>query len=69
MQANMGTVDRVTRAVIAVAIGAAYLTDRISGPLAIGLGALAAVFLATSAAAVCPLYFPLGLNTTGKKPT
>lgn len=63
MQTNMGTLDRSVRVIIALAIGALYLTGRISGMLALVLGVVAVVFLVTSAAARCPAYLPLGLST------
>jgi len=63
MQKNMGTVDRAVRTLIAVAIGVLYFTGRISGTLAIVLGALAVVFLLTSLVGWCPLYNPLRLST------
>jgi K+-transporting ATPase A subunit len=63
MKKNMGTADRVIRTVIAVAIGVLYFTGRISGTLAIILGIVALVFLATSLIGWCPAYVPLGLKT------
>jgi hypothetical protein len=69
MQTNMGTVDRTVRVVIALVIGALYLTGRISGTLAIVLGVLAVVFVLTSAAARCPAYLPFGLSTRKGPPS
>jgi hypothetical protein len=63
MTTNMGTADRAFRTVIAIAVVALYLTGRISGTLALVLGAFATVFLLTSFAGVCPLYAPLGIST------
>jgi hypothetical protein len=63
MKANMGTVDRVVRTVVALAIGALYFTGKISGTVAAVLGFFAVVFLATSLVSRCPLYAPLGINT------
>jgi len=63
MQTNMGTLDRSVRVIIALAIGALYLTGRISGTLALVLGVVAVLFLVTSAAARCPGYLPFGLST------
>ena len=66
MTKNMGTVDRVVRILAAVAVLALYLTHVISGPVAIVLGVIAAVFVVTSFVGVCPLYIPLKLSTAAK---
>ena len=67
MKKNMGTVDRVLRVIIAIAIGVLYYTNRISGVLAIILGIVAVAFLITSFVSWCPAYDPLGISTC-KKP-
>jgi hypothetical protein len=63
MKKNMGTVDRVIRTLIAIGVGILYFTGRISGTLAIVLGAFAIIFLLTSFVAWCPIYFPLGISS------
>ena len=63
MQKNMGTADRLARTLVAIGVAALYLTGRISGTLAIVLGAFAVIFVLTSLVAWCPLYAPLGLST------
>ena len=63
MKKNMGTVDRVIRTLVAIAVGILYFTGRISGTLAIVLGAFAIIFLLTSFVAWCPIYFPLGISS------
>jgi len=60
---NMGTLDRAIRTLIAIAIAVLYFTDRISGTVAMVLGAFAVVFLLTSFVAWCPVYGPLGIST------
>ena len=67
MQKNMGSIDRIARVIVALAIGVLFLLGEISGLAAIILGILAVVFLLTSAMGSCPLYIPLKLNTIGKK--
>ncbi len=67
MKKNMGSTDRILRAIIAVAIGLLFFTKVISGTLGIVLLVLAVVFLATSFISFCPLYLPFGLSTLGKK--
>lgn len=63
MQKNMGTIDRIVRTIIAIAIIVLYFTGHITGTAAIILGILAIVFLFTSAISFCPLYVPLKINT------
>jgi K+-transporting ATPase A subunit len=68
MKRNMGTVDRTIRILIALGIAVLYFTGRISGTLAIILGVLALVFVATSFIGWCPAYLPLGLSTRKEPP-
>lgn len=63
MKQNMGIVDRVVRALLAVGVGVAWYFGAISGTVAIILGVLAVVFLLTSLISFCPLYLPFGLST------
>lgn len=67
MQKNMGIIDRILRAILAVGIGILYFTGVISGTLGIVLLILAVVLLLTSMVSFCPLYFPLGIKTLRKK--
>ncbi|MGC9397700.1 MAG: YgaP family membrane protein [Anaerolineae bacterium] len=63
MKKNMGTVDRVVRFLLALAVLILYLTGQLSGIAAIILGILALVFAATSFVGFCPLYVPFNLST------
>ena len=67
MKKNMGTADRIIRAIIAVVIVAMYGFNVISGTLAIVLLALAGIFLLTSLVSFCPLYAPFGIKTCAIK--
>jgi 1,4-dihydroxy-2-naphthoate octaprenyltransferase len=67
MKKNMGTIDRVVRFLVAVAVLVLFLVHVISGPLAIVLGVIAAVFVLTSFVGVCPLYIPLKLSTATRR--
>lgn len=67
MKANMGSLDRIIRLVIAVILAAFYLTDSITGTTVIIFLAIAAVFTLTSLFSFCPLYTLLGINTCGTK--
>ena len=63
MRKNMGTIDRIIRTVVAVAIVALYFAGQISGTIAIVLGIVAGAFLLTSLVSWCPAYMPFGLST------
>ena len=63
MQKNMGTVDRLLRTTIALAVAALYFTNQITGTAALILGAFAVIFLVTSFVGFCPLYAPIKLST------
>ena len=67
MKKNMGSVDRVIRALIALVIIILFFTNAISGTLAVVLLVLAGVFIITSILSICPLYLLLGINTLKKK--
>ena len=63
----MGIIDRTIRILIAVVVVTLYLTNIITGTLAIILLVLSAVFLLTSLIGFCPLYLPFGISTKKKK--
>ncbi len=67
MKKNMGTVDRVIRAVLAVMIGVLYFAGQITGTAASILGIVAVLLLLTSATGVCPGYMPFGISTLKEK--
>jgi len=66
MKKNMGTIDRIVRAIIAIAIAVFYFAGSITGTAAIVLGIFAVIQLLTSATGVCPLYGPFGISTIKK---
>lgn len=66
MKQNMGTADRIIRAVAGIVIGALLLTGSFGGALAIVLGIVAVLLLGTSAVGFCPAYLPLNLSTRKK---
>jgi hypothetical protein len=66
MKKNMGSIDRISRIIFAIAIGVLYFTKAIEGTAALVLGAFAIIFLITSFISFCPLYLPLGLSTCKK---
>ena len=63
MKKNMGTADRIIRAVIAAIIVVLYISGVLTGALGIALLAVAGLFVITSLAAYCPMYALLGLST------
>ena len=63
MTKNMGSLDRLLRVTAAILVGIFYMTGQLSGLTALILGALAVIFVATSAVGSCPLYLPFGLST------
>lgn len=66
MKKNMGLTDKVVRILIAIGIAILYLTDYISGTLAIVLLAIGAIFIITSFISFCPLYYPFKISTRKK---
>ena len=60
---NMGTLDRIVRLVLAVAVAVLYFTGNLSGLAAIILGILAVIFVVTSLVGFCPLYVPFKVST------
>jgi hypothetical protein len=66
MKANMGTLDRVLRVIVAAAIAYLYYTGTISGPLGLALLIIAIIFVLTSLVGFCPLYAPFKMSTRKK---
>ncbi|MBD3413668.1 MAG: DUF2892 domain-containing protein [Candidatus Aminicenantes bacterium] len=67
MKKNMGVIDRIIRAVLALVVVVLYLTNQISGTAAIVLGIVAVIFLLTSLVGLCPLYLPFKISTKKKE--
>lgn len=67
MKANMGSLDRVIRVLLALIFAMLYITKTVEGTLAIVLLVLGGVFLLTSVVSFCPLYTIVGINTCKKK--
>lgn len=63
MKKNMGTVDRVIRTVIAIAIIALFSAGHITGTAAVVLGIVAFLLLVTGISGVCPAYMPFHFST------
>lgn len=63
MTKNMGTIDRLSRTIIAVVVAVLFFTDVISGTLGIVLLAFATIFVLTSLISFCPLHTLFGIKT------
>ena len=63
MKQNMGTVDRITRTMIAALVVVLFYQDIIGGTWGIILLVIAAIFLTTSLIGFCPLYALFGINS------
>ncbi|MDH3450704.1 MAG: DUF2892 domain-containing protein [Gammaproteobacteria bacterium] len=65
MQKNVGSIDRVIRALVGVALLAVYFLGTLQGALGIGALVVGIVMLGTAAIGWCPPYALLGINTCG----
>ncbi|HUX13047.1 MAG TPA: DUF2892 domain-containing protein [Spirochaetia bacterium] len=63
MKSNMALIDRIIRAVLAVAVLVLFLAGQLSGVAAIILGIIAVIFIATAVVGTCPLYLLLRIST------
>ncbi len=66
MNRNIGTIDRIIRAVFSIIVAALYLEGYIDGTVAAVLGTIAFVLLATSTIGYSPLYILFNINTHKK---
>ena len=67
MKANVGTIDRIIRAIVGVALIASWPLGLIEGSFGIILPLLGAVMLLTAMLRWCPPYMLLGINTGAPK--
>lgn len=63
MKQNIGTADRIIRALLAVIFAILYFSGTMTGTLGIILLVLGGVFLLTSLISFCPLYAPFKFST------
>jgi hypothetical protein len=66
MKANMGSIDRIIRIMIAAIFAILYFSNVITGTIGLVLIVVSAVFLLTSFINFCPLYAILGISTKKK---
>jgi hypothetical protein len=67
MTRNVGTIDRLLRLLVVVAIIVAYALGHLSGALAIVFGIVAVVALLTSLFSTCPAYSLLGVSSCARR--
>jgi hypothetical protein len=67
MEKNMGSADRIIRAIIAAIVLVLFMTKIITGTLGMVLITFSVMFLLTSFVSFCPLYRIIGLSTLRKK--
>ena len=67
MKPNVGTVDRVIRAIVGIALIAAFLLEILQGTVGIIALVVGVVLLITAALRWCPPYTLLGINTGAKE--
>lgn len=63
MKVNMHNIDRLIRAIVALAIILAYMTGALAGSMSLVLLIVAVVLLATAIIGFCPLYTLLHIRT------
>lgn len=63
MNCNVGNADQIFRALVGIALAASWLLGWTEGGVAIVLGVIGGVLLATSAVRFCPLYRLFGAST------
>ena len=67
MKTNMGTVDRLIRFLLALAMGLLIYYNVVDGVLSFVLLAVIGVFFLTGLVGFCPLYSIMGWNTFSHK--
>ncbi len=63
MKKNVGTVDKMLRLLIVLAVVVLILGGHVDGVFVIALGLLAVVMAVTSMTSFCPLYLLMGVST------
>ena len=63
MKKNMGSLDRIVRLLVVLAVAGLIYFQVVSGTLAIVLGVVAVIFALTSFVSFCPIYAMLKLRT------
>lgn len=69
MKKNIGNTDKLVRLVIALVISVLYFANIITGTLAVVLGVVAVVLVATALLNFCGLYAVMGFSTCKTNPS
>lgn len=69
MKANMGNIDRFTRAMLAIAMAMLFYLEIITGTIGTVLMIASIVFVLTSLFSFCPIYALFGASTCKTKRT
>lgn len=67
MRKNINTADRFIRVIIAAIAAVLLLTNAVTGTAAIVMMAVAGIVLLTGVINFCPIYYVLGISTSGKE--
>ena len=67
MNRNIGTIDRIIRAVFSIIVAVLYMRGYIDGTAAAVLGTIAFALLATGTMGISPLYMLFDINTHKKE--
>lgn len=67
MAVNVGTTDRILRAIVGVVAALFVLLGWVGGVLAVLLGIVAAILLLTAAVGRCGLYRLIGISTCPRR--
>jgi hypothetical protein len=67
MKANIGSLDKAIRIILAIAFAMLYITKMVEGTLGIVLLVVGGILLLTSIINFCPLYAILGWSSSKEK--
>ena len=67
MKANIGSLDKVIRIILAIVFAMLYITKMVEGTASIVLLVVGGILLMTSIINFCPLYAILGWSSSKKK--
>jgi len=62
---NVGTIDRVVRIIVGIALLAAFALNMVAAPLSYLVLLIGIIALVTGAVGTCPAYSVIGINTIG----
>jgi hypothetical protein len=64
---NVGTIDRVVRIIVGIALLAGFALNMVAAPLSYLVALIGIIALVTGAIGTCPAYSVIGINTLGKQ--